>query len=202
MSMCNQEILGILESHDRNRELSALIQCHQEKIKYIMEKESLSKPKDLITIARDFKELVKLDENELKTKYNVLKIEELKVQYPDFKFKLQEGDIHAELWFYKGKALPEFPSGIVYLMIKYCENLEALPEFPPGLECLEIDNCTKLKLLPEFPPGLGLVIGGCKNLELLPEFPQSLKFLIFLGGCPNLTQETLDRIEEFENKQS
>ena len=138
MSINNQEILTILESPGRITELSAGIQRRQELIEKIMDLQNPGKTKDLITITQDFKALMNLDYNELRTKYNVLKIEEWKRTYPDFKFKLEDGNIHATLVGYEGKTIPEFP---------------------PGLEELKVS-----------------------------------------GLCPNLDQETLDRIEEFKKK--
>ena len=258
MSMCNQEILGMLESPDRSRKLRALIQLRQDLIRRIMDEQNPDKTKDLITVAHEFKELVKLDVNELTLRY-------LSKKYPDFEHSLEDGDIHAILKSYKGRTLPNFPPGLKDLSIWDCENLEALPEFPPGLESLSLYNCRNLESVPEFPPGFErLAIFHCDKIETLPEFPSSLKELSILicrnlevlpdfppgleslnirycenlealpefppglecleidncpkfkllpefpsslkdleiTDCPNLTQETLDRIKEFNKKQS
>ena len=237
MTINHKEILGMLESHKPITELSAGIQRRQELIEKIIDLQNPGETKDLITIAHEFKELVKLNEEELNLRY-------LSKKYPYFKFELEDRDIHAVLRSYLGKTLPDFPSGLKYLGIFDCENLEALREFPPGLEILFIHDCDKIKVLPEFPPGLKyLRIEGCRNLGSIPELPSGLKELNIyncpnlgsvpefppglkslrittcpnLGSipefppgletlriyhCPNLTQETLDRIKEFNKKQS
>ena len=258
MTISNQEILRMLEYHNNPiTELSAVIQHSQEKIKYIMEKESLSKPKDLITIARDFEELLNLNENQLNLRY-------LSKKYPDFKFSIRGVGIHATLSAYTGNTVAEFPPGLKDLSISDCENLERVPKLPAGLEELEIVNCEnletlaelssslerlviekcqKLTSLPSLPPSLEVLFLDCENIESIAELPEGLKVLHFkwchklktipkfpsslyrigfhfcktltnipefppgleilsIISCPNLNQKTLDRIEEFNKKQS
>ena len=173
MTINHQEILRMLESHDPNTELSESVQRRQDQIQYIMEQENPDQTKDLITVAQDFKELMNLGGNELRTRY----LTKLEHQYPDFEFELKNGSIHASL---------------------ICKNLEILPEFPPGLKDLYIWDCPNIETLPEFLSSLErLRIESCPKLENVPEFPERLKGL-YIEDCPNLTQETRDRIKEFQ----
>ena len=179
MTINHQEILRMLESHDPNTELSESVQRRQDQIQYIMEQENPDQTKDLITVAQDFIELAHLDENELRKKYNIAKFEELKQQYLDIRITLINGGIYAELIKYEGKTLPELLESLESLEIKWCKNLATLPAFPSGLKILSI--------------------GKCPNLESVPEFPTGLERLR-IEDCPNLTQETRDRIKEFNSK--
>ena len=181
MTINNQEILRMLEFHKPKRELSAVIQGHQEKIKYIMGLQNPGETKDLITIAHEFKELVKLNEDELEDRY----LTRVKQQYPDFKLSLEDGDIHASLYRYEGDTLPDFPPGLKGLKIEYCKNIEVLPDFPSSLKDLSIKSCRNLKTLPEFPSGIEyLKIEYYENLEALPQLPNLKKLGIMC--CPNL----------------
>ena len=86
--------LESLLNYDPNKELSAGIQRRQDQIQYIMEQENPAQTKDLITIAQEFKELVNLDEIELRTRY-------LSKKYPDYYFTLNENGLvtrHVEEW--------------------------------------------------------------------------------------------------------
>ena len=198
MTINNQEILKMLEFPNPNEEVNDAIKDRQRYIESIMELENPGKPKDLISIARNFKELVKLNEDELEDRY----LTRLKQQYPDFKLSLEDGDIHASLYRYEGDTLPEFPPGLKKFDILGCKNLELLPEFPSSLKELNMWYCPNLESVPKLPLGLEhLSIYNFENLEVLPEFPSSLKSLD-IEECPNLTQKTLDRIYEFKKKQS
>ena len=190
MTINHQEILSMLESHDPNTELSAGIQRRQDLIRKIMHEQNPDQTKDLITIAQDFKELMNLDENELTLRY-------LRKKYPDFEFEFYNGGI-ASLSEYYGNTIAEFPPGLKDLYMWDCPNIETLPEFPPSLKSLYINDCENLESIPELPTGLEkLSVKTCPKLENVPEFPSSLERLR-IESCLNLTQETRDRIKEFQ----
>ncbi len=84
-----------------------------------MELENPDQTKDLVTIIQDFKELMNLGGNELRTRY----LTKLEHQYPDFEFELKNGDIDATLINYEGETIAEFPPSLVELRIEDCPNL-------------------------------------------------------------------------------
>ena len=202
MSINNQEILEMLGAHEPKRQLSAVIQRSQELIRQIMDEQDPNQTKDLISIARDFKELVKLNEDELKLRY-------LSVKYPDFKFNIKGFGVHAGLSMYPynkvktilefppgleslridnyvALSLPELPFGLKELDMLFCPSIERISKLPSSLEKLEINGFYKLEALPVFPSSLTMIrFDNCPNLESIGKFPSSLKYLDIFD-CENL----------------
>jgi hypothetical protein len=70
---------------------------------------------------------------------------------------------------HEAKQLPELPSSVIDLRIRYCESLTAVPRLPVGLKKLLV-YCCPLAKLPMLPPFLSTLDLQRNDLTEVPEF--------------------------------